>query len=401
MHTLIDSRGIPHTIATGSAGLMLESKPCRLLVKDARIELISVDPDIGTVIVTPAALWHAFAGGDPTPESAGLMLAEALARWTAIQEMALLALRLRPLIDEIDLQVSRHGKVPLPSFSFDSFTLQLLRTYDGTQEHIGALARLLKQQPATILTWLAESGLILSAPAEGKQADGTASSPEPAHTTVSDDAGAPLSEKERAPQRSARGRRAKAPPPGKRPLFRWTPAMIEQLTAAFLTSSEPHIGEVARAIAEQYGWPAEGVEYKIYHLGLPRWRESQRGEQDQDVQHDAQDQGGDYAAVPLPVQEEEVLLEQDEEVSRLSPLVIDGTQPVALRRGNFLWNVQVDGRLQRWELDYAYGQFPVADGQQVKYHDQVYCLQQACPNLLRLTTQEESPVSDAERSPVC
>jgi len=156
----IDTEGSRHTLATGSTGIILDGKPGSVIVKDSQITLISSDSKREGIIVAPAALWQACAGGSPTPEAAGLLLAEMPARHGAMQEIAELALRVRPLLAEIEQHIQEHRELILPTYHCDAFSFQLLHTYDGTGEHVAALARLLKQSPETILAWLTRVGLI-------------------------------------------------------------------------------------------------------------------------------------------------------------------------------------------------------------------------------------------------
>src|SRR5450755_1322857 len=83
---MIDTAGNTHMIEITSDGIMLDGKPCQIKVKDTQIDLLSSDPIIGMITIAPAAFWHGFAGSDPTPESAGLIQAHALAHWSAMQE---------------------------------------------------------------------------------------------------------------------------------------------------------------------------------------------------------------------------------------------------------------------------------------------------------------------------
>lgn len=152
-----------HTFTIGPAGIVLNGRPCHLFVRDAAtIELMSSDPDVGVVTVTPAAFWYALAGDDPTAEDAGVIQAQALASFAAMQEIARLAGQVRLLLDEIDRQVQQSSQPPLPSYRFSSFVSQVLATLDGTEEQTLAVARILKQPPQIICEWGAQVGKTVS-----------------------------------------------------------------------------------------------------------------------------------------------------------------------------------------------------------------------------------------------
>jgi len=369
---ITDTAGNMHTIEITSTGIILDGKPCQIKVKETRIAVLSGDPARGIITVAPAAFWHAFAGGDPTPDNAGLLLAQALAHWAAMQEIPLVLQRLHHLVDDIDRQLHHFSEAPLPAYCFDPFILQLLRTYDGTEEHIAALARLLKQPPETIHTWLTTVGLTDKADHEDREPSlpATASAiPGPDGTP------APVLEQPRT--------------------CRWTPVMIQQLTTAFFASDEPSISAVSRAIAGKYGWPVERVEYKIYQQGLPRQREQQRHQQD--IKTSAE-QEEDQPVIPVEVDTSapiETSAEQEEgqteEAARVKAHVSepeDGSNhlPASLSSGNFLWDVKIDGKLQRWPLDVAYGMFPFSrPGTPLVYREQQYVLQQVGTSVIAVT----------------
>lgn len=343
---IIDTAGNTHMIEITVDGIMLDGKPCRLVIKETQIVLMTADPARGLTTIAPAAFWHAFAGSDPTPESAGLIQAHALAHWSAMQEISLTLLRLYHLVDDMDRQLHHFSEAPLPAYRFDPFTLQLLRTYDGTAEHIAALARLLKQPSETICSWLASIGLTATLDHEGRK---------PSLLTVASTgiamAGPP------------------APAQNQPKTFRWTPFMIQQLTETFFASDEPSISAVSRTIAEKYGWPIQSIEYKIYHLDLPREREQNRQQQQREPEEQALQEESPVAVEPLPVAAEEK----------------QSGSPLLLPAGAFLWDVKIAGTLQRWPLDIVYGMFPCAAGSHVVYREKVYVIQQVSTSVIAVT----------------
>jgi len=377
---IIDTAGNTHTIAITADGIMLDDKLCRLVVKETQIALLSEDPTRGIVTVAPAAFWHAFAGGDPTPDNAGLLLAQALAHWSAMQEIPLVLQRLHHLVDDMDRQFHHFGEAPLPAYRFDSFTLQLLRTYDGTEEHVAAVAKLLNQPPEKIRLWLTMVGLIAVPDHEQQQPHLQG---ETVPRAVPDRVAAPITNQPRP--------------------FRWTPSLVRQLTEAFSTSDEPSISAVSRAIAGKYGWPVEGVEYKIYHLGLPRQREQQQRHQ-QDTETSAEQEekgqpiipvGADVSAPTETSTEQEESQTEEARVKAHAPDPEDGSYH--LPSGNFLWDVKIDGKLQRWPLDVAYGMFPFSrPGTSLVYREKQYVLQHVSTSVIAVTQEQRTAMQVAQ-----
>jgi hypothetical protein len=379
---IIDIAGNTHTIEITADGIMLNGRPCQIKVKGNQIAVLSADPAAGIITITPAALWHAFAGGDPTPESAGLIQAQALAHWSAMQEISLVLQRLRHLVDDVDRQLHHFGEAPLPAYHFDPFTFQLLHTYDGTEEHIAAVAKLLKQPSETIRIWLTSVGLMAVPDHEQQPLLQGVTAPE----AVPDVVAAPGEEQPKT--------------------CRWTPVMIQQLTAAFFASDEPSISAVSRAIAGKYGWPSESVEYKIYQQGLPRQREQQRHQQDIETSAEQEEGQPDIAvgadvSRPCEISAEQKEVGQTEEAAGVKahvPELEDSSchLPASLSSGNFLWDVKIDGKLQRWPLDVAYGMFPFSQpGTPLVYREQQYVLQQVGTSVIAVTQERRTAMQVA------
>ena len=362
-----DTAGITHTLTLGPAGITLDGRPCRLFVRDSHIDLISSDPDIGVVIVTPTAFWHALAGDDPTAEDAGLLQAHALAHWTAMQEIAELTGRLRPLLDEIDRHLHRFSKPPLPSYRFSSFVSQLLATLDGSEEQTLAVARVLRQPPQVICEWGAQIGKNVSLPLADQQSQLPPLSEKQANeqpvacasTAESEDGG----ESTGASKRGKRG-------------FPWTDEHERLLEEAFDMSQQVSINARTREIAARFDWPFHVVDYRLRLLCGKR-KAVQRVPAGQPLQENDQ-----VEAQPVTAPLEAVEGEQ--------------SSPTSLPRGPFLWDVRIDGKLQRWQLDVSYGQFPLKAGTRFLYREREYLLLQVASSMIAASpvvaaVQEQAP----------
>ena len=72
----------------------------------------------------------------------------------------------------------------------------------------------------------------------------------------------------------------------------------------------------------------------------------------------------------------------------VSPLVEAGESVpgasgmLELAKGNFVWDVVVDGEPWRWYLDYVYGEFPIADGADFVYQGKVYVLDRVSTSMV-------------------
>jgi hypothetical protein len=53
--------------------------------------------------------------------------------------------------------------------------------------------------------------------------------------------------------------------------------------------------------------------------------------------------------------------------------------------GAYLWDVRVDGHLERWLMDYSCGTFPFHQGEVLVYRGQHYLLQQVWSSMLDVT----------------
>jgi hypothetical protein len=375
-YPLIDTCGACHLLQIQDDQLALDQRPI-LSIRLAE-SLVIFTPDDGQEIAClPEACWYAIAGADavPTASEAGQLLAAHLAHWNDEQ-------RLRALVQSLSRLVRDEARtLILPQPRLDPFIEAALARCEEQSplSKVEALAQVLDQPPSLVIAWLKLRGKTVLLPEEALEATGS-------------DDGRDLE--------TDTGRHEAAMIPAKRVMFRWTDERIEELTTAFLaTPPDQSISAAAKAIAERHQWPAESTEYKIYHLDLPQKRLAQQsssaplkedGEQDQPgAQVESTDPGSSQAASSPEGNASETLHLTESEKA----------QPVELCRGNFVWDVRVNGAIQRWFLDYPYGAFPVQEGQ-VVYQGTTYALQMVGINTVKATlvqppAQEETKAPEA------
>ena len=355
---LHDTAGNIHTFAIGPHGIALNGRPCRLFIRDAHIDLLSLDPVVGVITVTPAALWHALAGDDPTAEDAGLIQAHALAGFVAMQEIAGLIGCVRPLLDEIDRHLHHFSQPPLPSYRFSPFVAQLLAMLDGTEEQTLAVARILKQPPQIVQEWGAQVGKNVSPPLDDQQSQLPPASEKQANEQPVACASTAESEEEAEPMD---GRRR-----GKRG-FPWTEEHQRLLEEAYDASQQVSTNARIKEIAAHFGWPFHVVDYRL-RLLLGERKAAQR----------------ELVTQPNPLENQvEVRLPLT-----VSPEAgdVDQSGPVSLPLGPFLWDVKIDEQMRRWQLDIVYGQFPhQAAGTHFMYREQEYVLVRVWNSMIAVT----------------
>ncbi len=411
MH-LIDTTGTTHAIGVEAARITLDGTACQINVKDTQVDLISSDPKRGVITVAPASLWHAFAGSDPAPEAAGLCLSEALARHTALQEIAELSQRWRLLLDEIDRHIQEHRTLPLPSYRFSRFVHQVLETLDGTEEQTLAVARILKQSPETIAAWGAQIGksapLADPGPLANQQDQATPASQEPTDesaVTIAPPTEAvtvynarPLAlapsaetvtENQVRPAGDAkRGKRG----------FLWTEEHGRLLEEAVQASQQPSTNAKIKDISSRFGWPYHVVDYRMRQLqkksqqepsapGEPASLEQSRAEV-QPVTSPLTVEVSHSKARPSRSAEPASRCATQTEVQPVtSTLTVDrGRGKAQLSSGPFLWDVKINGYVQRGPLDAPYGNFPFASpGTPFVYRDEEYVLQQVWHSIIAVT----------------
>src|SRR5579875_145882 len=352
-YTLIDTQGCSHALQLHEDRLLLDQQPVLTIQQAAVIVfVISEGQEQGQEIAcTPQACWDAFAGAGaiPTAAEAGRLLADHLAHWIDEQ-------RLR-----VFLQAFIGDRAPallLPQPRLDPFVEAALSRCEPTPTlaKVEALAQVLDQPPALVAAWLRQRGKTVLLPEEA---------PEAASSDSEEEGRAGVGVEKHEAQSA----------PTKRVMFRWTSERIERLTAEFLTTPpDQSVSSAAKAIAGRHRWPAESTEYKIYHLGLPQQRLARPSTSAPRKEDGAQ-------------AEPEAQVEIADSRAAASPPAPEAAQPVELCRGNFVWDVRVDDRIQRWFLDYPYGDFPARKGELVVYQGTTYALQMVGSNTLRAWVQ--------------
>jgi hypothetical protein len=363
-YPLIDTCGACRLLQIQGDQLALDQRPI-LSIRLAESLVIFTTDDGQEVACLPEACWYAIAGADavPTATEAGRLLAAHLAHWNDEQ-------RLRALVQSFSRLVGEQtSSLILPQPRLDPFIEAALARCEEQPQlaKVEALAQVLGQPPALVMTWLKLRGKTVVLPEEASKAT---------------DADV-----------EAHGAQAA---PTKRVMFRWSSERIALLTAEFLAMPlDQSISAAAKIIAERHQWPAESTEYKIYYLDLPQKRLAQQsssaplkenGEQDEPgAQVESADLGSSQAASSPEVNASETLQLTESEKAK----------PLELCRGNFVWDVRVNGAIQRWFLDYPYGAFPVQEGL-VVYQGTTYALQLVGSNTVRAISvqqpaQEEIP----------
>lgn len=372
--TLRDMKGKIHTIAITADHLTLDQQQISGITSSAEAMVLTVND--AQVVVSPENVWYAFAGAEtvPTAGEAGQLLAEHLSWWSQ-------HLRWQEVIRTLCQQSAQPLPFPfLPPYRLDTFAEAAFARCEQrpTAEKIAALAQILDVPYEQVARLLRERGKDVPECEQDSASERAAEEApnQPEFETLSEAvllaAGSP------------------ADSVAKRTLFRWSPEMKQELAEAFLeTPPELSISAVAKLIAERRGWPVECVEYKIYHLHLQQDRRSALESQDEakeklpepqnqelvDEGIAAEDQSGDHPAdTERPVNDE----------------------PMSLRRGHFVWDIRVDGSVQRWALDYPYGSFPGISGQIIRYRDMLYGIQRVGTNTFSVVTK--SPLSGNEES---
>lgn len=275
--TITDQHDQLHTIELQNASLLLDKLSATVNIVGGDLHLTT---EAGSYTVTAQALWHAFAGAEPTAIEAGLLLADSLVRMQALQQIQ----QLQVAFQRAYSQIQSLGEVPLPSYRLDSFVLQALDAYDGSPETTQLLARILKQDETVITAWACSLGKgpisVTTLPQDTQnghrpkaQSTSIASATAPEEGTV----------EKAVVEPSAR--------------LQWSSEMEAQLIAAFETSQETSVKATIVAIAERFGWPVSAVHGRVYKLKLnerkrghvqPHKREAESQEADQSSQDEQQ-----------------------------------------------------------------------------------------------------------------
>lgn len=376
---------------------------------------------------------------DKTVAKAGQLFAHYITQWAARRASARTIAALQSLLTIHENQLSCQ-ELFLPNYRFDFVTRQILEAFDGTEETTCVLARILKQDQATVVHWAQLAGKMISVNMTGNES----------RDAQLDQ----FAETEPLPVVSE--------PKVKQPHFRWTVEMVEQLVAAFHAHEGTSVSAIAGEIASQNGWPLSAIKYKIYELKLPQQKHTaqeqervgslgadRREEISQDLSdhepHLVLQQAENDEIVPADEtaadgpQEEQVFRWDDEKVQRLTTAFMqseaentsgacreiaaqfgwpltkvtnkvnylhlpghklnrqraasEALVPKIIREnelliGHFVWRVLIDGNLTQWRLDYNYGNFPEdLLGAEIYYQGCLYLVEQIFVQELRVSTR--------------
>ncbi len=383
-----DALGQEHCLLIDGKMLLVDGVPSSVTVEEKQI--IFMRPQEAPVSCATGAFWCAFAGKEslPTPEDAGVQLAQSLAGWLLYQR---LTARLRALLDEFQGALEAYEQearaLLLPEPCLDLFTLRVLGRIDGSPESEQAVAHVLgvpnervrelvirarsvmdrgtwlptaqlmckSQQATTVLpAWVTEEGG--DAAQTALPAPGIAVPvPQPQEETETVE----LGEKDTVGVQQA----SHPPEPGNdaQTPFRWDAGRLERLTAAFEKMYAGNLCEAARLIAQQHGWPVGSVDSKLRALRLHK-KQRAAGEEVQENEQPAEFLTPTGIATHEETHGPQVPAASTVEFTQAAVLLAEQHQVPALVPGPFQWDVKVDGTLQRWGLDYAYGKFPFTGG---------------------------------------
>jgi hypothetical protein len=319
----------------------------------------------GTVTCLLEQIWQDVAGPTLTAREAGALLMECLARQILLDQQ-------QAILRDLSLVLSRLGGIEAASPSLgwlttrlDPLARQAMSAYDGSDTMTQALARILQQDPATILVWAYQLGLEVPP----VQPEETTEVPQALAEPVTEGQPeerieAPLFLPEPVTEETV------SEPAALR--FRWTPERLRQLQTARNHCTGDNLAEHARSIAGQYNWPVEKVQSKLYEL-----RNSSR--------HSGQ-------AAAREAGQEETPTDAQNATERA---LIESTLPPVLARGNCLWTVLCGDKPSRWPLDYSYGTFPFQAGQQVTFGEAGYQIEQVGTSLLRVSPTAQQSIAQS------
>ncbi len=360
---VVDLAGSPHQLelAEGQPMLVLDGQQvAHMSCQTDMITFYFQSPDATPVACAPAALWEAIAGRGvrASEQDAGYLLA--------------LVCALRLALERIERQCSLaldENALALPPYheQFDPFIEDYLARCSGSIEDLEAIARVGNLPMERLLRWAAQHGRtwpVLPATTEPLQAFDVVLDREGVQATAS--------KKEAADEPGSCASETSASP---KEYFSWSEERVRALTEAFFKSSAHSIHAACIEIAQQFGWPAKKVEYKVHHLRLPEQKQKA-------LQQPA-------ATIPLLPSESSA---QEESVKVLTPPVVDDTslldapaaplvalsEPIDLEIGPHVWTVRVDRSEppQQWRLRYPYRSFPEHfKGKEVRYDGRLYRLE--------------------------
>jgi hypothetical protein len=369
--SVLDTHGHAHTLHIAIDSLLLDQRQVIEISRTAE-HLLFTAPET-QIAVSLESVWDAAVGHGvaPTMREASKLLADNLIHWHEL-------FRLRAMLQVVCQQAARPlPELFLPQPHLDPFVEEALMRCEPhpTTTKIAALAQILDLSSERVQQLLCERGKALADTEQAPQQEAFAPAL-PAWETPEPATGAPTAPEENTP--------------AKRPLFRWTPDMIEVLTDEFRAApAEQGSNLIARTIAQQHGWPTAKVNYKIYQLHLPDRRKRCQDEaavrepavQQQQAEPIAEDSRAEHS-VPDAGQTEERPPKPGNALDSLRAASI----PIFLKPGNFVWDIRVDSEIKRWNLDYPYGSFPGSSGDTVVYHGHSYTVQRVASSTFSVLT---------------
>ncbi|GHO51411.1 hypothetical protein [Ktedonospora formicarum] len=378
-------------------GLLIDGLPYSIEVSSEEPDSIRFVGHPGVIACTPHALWRAFGGEQvqPQPFDAGQLIAENMLLWDRLRHWRSLFQTIQTQLRE-PLEQSLY-QLSLPRPRLDPFTEELLGRCDANvaPAQVRAIAALLRCETAIVVQWLRERGKQIAwlAPVQAtdsmpidaihKLAEGGM----PGEGPALPDGGRSQPE----PERQAN----QAQPVEEQKTSREEP---QQESATLETASHPTRTEArrgkprkARSI-KKVGFiesAPERVESEPEHPFL--WTKDRLRELDEAFYALNSDVRQDVGAAACQIADQHQWSPNTVE-EKIRDLRLD--QPGRLlRRGSFVWTVNVGGARQTWALDYPYGQFPLASGDSFRYQDQVYLLLHAWSNQLLVQPEAQESAS--------
>lgn len=373
------------------------------------------------------AFWYACIGATqpPTPEEAGMVLAQSLLYY---QQLAQIIGDLAHLFSQQTAQMhereqAMHGLL-LPPERMDPFTARVLERYDGSETSLSAITLILGQPQSQIAALLARAGHSMQRLRDVSEPEAATlqavnsplalpTSPMALSCSLAADSAYHVpawAERTPAEETEELGQAMSSPQ------FRWTEEMVQHLRDDFNAYALVHppllTNAIAQTIAAQRQWPTEKVTYKIHQLGLSHKHKGphhvnssgqstpvvEPAATPETTRNEATETGRNTSTLTpssTPVTEQKALSSVSEDVLDVPdidvlalpalPSEVQGirppsmVEPLALTAGPFLWNVEIDGAEQkRWRLGYPYGDFPpVKAGERLLYQSQEYILRSA------------------------
>ena len=211
---------------------------------------------------TAPAFWYAFAGAEPTACAAGLLLADSLARWQALQSLIRSWQTLQGAFQQVLEMAQGIGTPPIPSYRLDPFVRQVLLAFDGTEETTRLLARILQLDPAVVVAQATQLGLSGMGQSEASCTGHTAGvsiTPRDSMETATAPPAVLLASLQKSPAQRRSG-------------AHFTGEQVTRIRTAYEQST--CVKDTVAELAREFGCPEHAVRCKLYSLHLPKKRNS-------------------------------------------------------------------------------------------------------------------------------